>query len=167
MATKMTPSPIRWRALLVCLLIPLGVGGLAAALTSGSMDVYKALRQPPLAPPGWVFPVVWTLLYTMMGIACYLVWVRDSTGLGGALFWYGAQLLCNLLWTLLFFNMKQYGLAFFWLLGLWALVLITVVRFFKETPAAGWLLLPYLLWVSFAAYLNLGVWLLNQPKPMV
>jgi len=154
--------PIQWKPLLVSLFIPLAVGGLSAYLTSGSMDIYKHLRQPPLAPPGWVFPIVWTILYLLMGTASYLVWVRDSTGRNGALMWYGIQLIFNFLWTLIFFNMRQYALAFFWLLGLWVLVLITTIRFFKEEPAAGWLMIPYVLWVAFAGYLNLGVWLLNR-----
>ncbi len=149
------------RAIAANLLIPLGVGGLAAWCTAGSMEIYKGMRQPPLAPPGWVFPPVWTLLYLLMGAASYLVWARDSTGRNGALLCYGVQLAFNFSWTLIFFNLRSYGFAFFWILALWALVLLTAVRFYKEAPAAGWLLVPYLLWTAFAAYLNLGVWLLN------
>lgn len=143
------------------MLIPLGVGGLSAFLTRDSMEVYKDLRLPPLSPPGWVFPVVWTILFLLMGIASYLVWQRDSTGRTGALTLYGVQLVFNFLWTLLFFNKQDYLLALFCLFLLWVLILLTVIRFFKETKPAGWLLLPYLLWVTFAAYLNAGVWALN------
>lgn len=162
MPTPMNRSCIQWKPLLISLFIPLAVGGLSAWLTHDAMDTYKTLKQPPLAPPGWVFPVVWAVLYAMMGLGAYLVWMRDSTGRGGALCWYGLQLACNFLWTLIFFNMGRYALAFFWLVGLWILILITMVRFFRETSAAGWLLLPYLLWTAFAGYLNLGVWLLNR-----
>lgn len=150
-----------WKAFLFYLFVPLAVGGAAAWLTMDSMSVYETLRQPPLSPPGWVFPVVWTVLYILMGIAAYLVWMRDSTGRNGALFFYGLQLAFNFVWPLLFFNAQNYALAFLWLIVLWILVLVTTVRFFKETKAAGWLMIPYLLWTAFAAYLNAGVWLLN------
>ena len=81
--------------------------------------------------------MVWTILFAMMGIAAYLVWMRDSTGRNGALALYGAQLVFNFFWTLIFFNLQNYALAFFWLLALWLLILLTTLRFFKETPAAG------------------------------
>lgn len=152
---------IKWKPLLVNLLIPLAVGGLSAYLTMDSMEVYQGLRQPPLSPPGWLFPIVWTVLFLLMGIAAYLVWMRDSTGRNGALVLYALQLAFNFGWTLIFFNVQKYGLAFFWLIVLWVLILITTIRFFKENRAAGWLMIPYLLWVAFAGYLNAGVWLLN------
>lgn len=152
---------IRWKALLFNLFLPLTVGGISAFLTSDSMEVYGTLRQPPLSPPGWLFPIVWSILFLLMGIAAYLVWVRDSTGRNGALLFYGLQLAMNFGWTLVFFNLQNYGLALLWLIVLWVLILITTVRFFKENKAAGWLMLPYLLWVTFAGYLNAGVWILN------
>ena len=152
---------IKLKPLLVSLLLSLGTGGLSALLTRGSMERYGSLHPPPLSPPGWVFPVVWTILFTLMGIAAYLVWMRDSTGRNGALALYGVQLVFNFIWPLLFFNLQNYALAFFWLLALWVLILLTTLRFFKETPAAGWLMVPYLVWVAFAGYLNAGVWLLN------
>lgn len=152
---------IKLKPLLVNLLIPLAVGGASALLTQNFTDLYSTVKQPPFAPPGWVFPVVWTVLYLLMGTAAYLVWMRDSTGRTGALFLYGLQLVFNFVWPLLFFNLQNYALAFFWLCALWLLILLTTIRFFKETRAAGWLMVPYLLWVTFAAYLNAGVWLLN------
>ena len=152
---------IKLRPLLANLLIPLAVGGFSALLTMDSMEVYQNLNQPPLSPPGWLFPVVWTILFVLMGIAAYLVWMRDSTGRNGALFLYGIQLAMNFGWSLIFFNAQNYMLAFFWLVALWVLILLTTISFFKETKAAGWLMIPYLLWVAFAGYLNAGVWLLN------
>lgn len=152
---------IKLRPLLANLLIPLAVGGFSAFLTMDSMEIYQNLNQPPLSPPGWLFPVVWTILFVLMGIAAYLVWMRDSTGRNGALFLYGLQLALNFGWTLIFFNARNYLLAFFWLVALWVLILLTTIRFFKEKKAAGWLMIPYLLWVAFAGYLNAGVWLLN------
>ena len=152
---------IKLKPLLASLVISLGMGGLSALLTQNAMEQYGGLRQPPLSPPGWLFPAVWFVLFVLMGVAAYLVWMRDSTGRNGALILYGAQLVFNFFWTLIFFNLQNYALAFFWLLALWLLILLTTLQFFKETTAAGWLLVPYLAWVTFAGYLNAGVWLLN------
>lgn len=152
---------IKLKPLLASLVISLGMGGLSALLTQNAMEQYGGLRQPPLSPPGWLFPAVWFVLFVLMGVAAYLVWMRDSTGRNGALILYGAQLVFNFFWTLIFFNLQNYALAFFWLLALWLLILLTTLQFFKETTAAGWLLVPYLAWVAFAGYLNAGVWLLN------
>ena len=152
---------IKLKPLLASLVISLGMGGLSALLTQNAMEQYGGLRQPPLSPPGWLFPAVWFVLFVLMGVAAYLVWMRDSTGRNGALILYGAQLVFNFFWTLIFFNLQNYALAFFWLLALWLLILLTTLQFFKETHAAGWLLVPYLAWVAFAGYLNAGVWLLN------
>ena len=152
---------IKLKPLLLSLLISLGTGGLAALFTGNSMEFYQSLKQPPLSPPGWVFPLAWTILYSLLGVAAYLVWMRDSTGRNGALFFYGLQLIFNFVWPLLFFNARAYLASLIWLLLLWVLILITTARFFQETKAAGWLMIPYLLWVAFAGYLNAGVWLLN------
>ena len=152
---------IKLKPLLLSLLISLGTGGLAALFTGNSMEFYQSLKQPPLSPPGWGFPLAWTILYSLMGVAAYLVWMRDSTGRNGALFFYGLQLIFNFVWPLLFFNARAYLASLIWLLLLWVLILITTARFFQETKAAGWLMIPYLLWVAFAGYLNAGVWLLN------
>ncbi len=154
---------IKWKTLLLCILTPLAVGGLAAWLTKDSMEAFSRLRQPPLSPPGWVFGVVWGILYTLMGIASYLVCVRREDVLStGAMKYYGVQLAFNFLWTLIFFRFEAFLLAFCWLLALWVLILATTLRFGRVKPAAGWLMVPYLVWVSFAGYLNFGIWLLNR-----
>lgn len=152
---------IKLKPLVINLLIPLSIGGLSAFFTRKSMNIYKTIEQPPLSPPGWLFPVVWTVLYILMGIAAYLVWMRDSTGRNGALLLYGAQLAFNFVWPLIFFKAQNFEVAFFWLAALWVLVLLTVIRFWAENRTAGMLLVPYLLWSTFAAYLNFGVWILN------
>lgn len=152
---------IQLKPLLISLVISLGVGGLSALFTRGSMEQYASLEQPPLSPPGWLFPVVWTALFLLMGIAAYLVWMEAGRDRRTALTLYGAQLVMNFFWTLIFFNWRNYGLAFFWLLALWILILLCTLRFFKEKPTAGWMMVPYLVWVAFAGYLNAGVWLLN------
>ena len=154
----------KWLSLALCLAVPLGVGGLSALLTRGSMAAFAALQKPPLAPPGWLFPVVWSILFLLMGCASWRV-----LGSGGpereirrALGLYGVQLGFNFLWSLIFFHFQAFGLALLWLLALWGLILGMLLTFRRVDRAAGWLLLPYLLWVSFAAYLNAGVWLLNR-----
>ena len=126
---------INWKKLLLCLALPLAVGGLAALL-SGGMDIYKELDRPPLSPPGWVFPIVWSILYLL-------------------------QLAANFLWPLLFFGGQMYLAALVLLTLLWLLIFLAIRGFSAVDERAGDLLIPYLLWVSFAWYLNLGVFLLN------
>ena len=155
---------IQFGKLAVCLAIPLAVGGLSAFLTKDGMKLFAQVKQPPLSPPAWVFPVVWTLLYLMMGAASYLVLtaeVSDSRR-ERALTVYGLGLAANFLWPILFFTVQAWLAAFLLLLLLWALVGIAALLFGAITPRAGKLLLPYLAWLTFAAYLNLGVWLLNR-----
>lgn len=152
-----------WKKLLLCLAIPLGIGGLAALLTGGGMQDYAQMRQPPFSPPGWLFPVVWTILYLLMGYASYRVVTadQDRVKIRRALYLYGAQLAVNFLWPLVFFGLKWYLAAFFVLLVLWILIFLCIYAFSDVDERAGDLLLPYILWVTFAAYLNVGVYLLN------
>ena len=172
---------IQWKPLIISILIPLAVGTLAALLTSDSMMAFAALEKPPLSPPGWLFPVVWTILYTLMGIASYLALIAmpetggapsgsassnngmalDDSATYPAIRAYTAQLVFNFGWSLIFFNLGWYLLAFAWLVILWVLILVTTVRFYRLSPLAGLLMLPYLAWVTFAGYLNLGIWWLN------
>lgn len=154
---------IKWKKLLLCLAIPLAVGGVAALLSGSGMQQYGNLRQPPFSPPGWLFPVVWTILYLLMGYASYRVLTSgvDADQIHKALRLYAAQLAFNFLWPLIFFGLKMYLLAFLVILALWALIFFTVNAFSDIDEWAGNLLLPYILWVTFAAYLNMGVYLLN------
>ena len=151
-----------WKKRLICWAIPMAVGGLAALL-SGGMGSYKVMAQPPLSPPGWVFPVVWTILYLLMGEASYRVLTADADMvlIRSALKIYAVQLALNFLWPLVFFGAQLYLLAFFILIALWVAIFITLRRFSALDETAGNLLLPYLLWVTFAGYLNFGVFLLN------
>lgn len=151
------------KKLILCLATPLGVGALAAILTGGSMADYKTLNQPPLAPPGWLFPVVWTALYLLMGYSSYRILTSgaEPAHIRRALLLYGAQLLVNFLWPLVFFGAGWYLTAFFVLLLLWLLIFLTIRDFSAIDEKAGDLLIPYLLWVTFAGYLNLGVFLRN------
>lgn len=124
---------------------------------------YRELVKPALNPPSWVFGPVWTTLFFLMGIAAYLVWrqglqkprVRLALGI------FTGQLVLNVVWSILFFGLHRPDLAFIEITLLWLAILITMIAFFKLSKPAAWLLLPYLLWVSFASYLNFAIWQLN------
>ena len=156
-------SSVKWKPLLISILIPLAVGGLAGILTRGSMKNYQIIERPPLSPPGIVFPFVWGILYILMGIASYLVYQKafDSSEKTRALRLYTIQLVLNFLWPILFFNLQSYWLSFILLLTLLFFVLLTTNAFYSISRNAGLLLIPYLIWLVFAAYLNLGVAILN------
>lgn len=151
------------KALIISILIPLGVGMLSAFLTTNSMELYNEMAKPALSPPGWIFPVVWTILYVLMGISAYLIYTSDSPDKDTALKIYGAQLLVNGLWSILFFNFQWYFISFLWLLLLLLLIILMINSFSKINKTAAYLQIPYLLWVMFAGYLNLSVFLLNRP----
>ncbi len=148
---------IQWKPLIASLIISLGTGGLSFLLTPGIMEDYGALYKPPLAPPGWVFPVVWTILFVLMGIAAYLVYISDSPDKRMALTYYIVQLGANLLWSIIFFRFQAYLPALVWLLALWYLVFLTLREFRKIDKIAAGLLIPYLLWLTFAGYLNFAI----------
>ena len=141
--------------------IELAVGAVSALINAGKMT-NPNLAQPPLSPPAWLFPVVWTVLFTLMGISAARVWLSDCAGKSDALFIYGTQLVVNFLWTVFYFSFSALLLSFFWLLFLIALVILTAVRFERCAPGAGKLQIPYILWLCFAAYLNFATWLLNR-----
>ena len=151
---------IRWKTLIFNLAVPLITGAVSGFLTRSAMQQYGQLNQPPLSPPSAVFPVVWTTLFLLMGISAYLVTMKRSDGLKSfdlpAVYW--IQLIVNFIWPLIFFN---YGIALAWLILLIILVIYMIFQFHDITPAAGWLQVPYLLWLIFAGYLNAGIWLLN------
>ena len=154
---------INLKSLVICIIIPLAIGGLAALLTMGSMQDFEALNKPPLSPPAWLFPVVWTLLYALMGVASYLVLEAPSahSAKKDAFKVYFLQLAFNFFWSIIFFTLGAYEIAFAWLLILLALIVITTVRFWRISRAAGILMLPYIAWVTFAGYLNLAIAYIN------
>lgn len=151
---------IQWKNLISAIAIPLAVGGLAALLNQTGISQFATVNQPPLAPPAFLFPVVWTLLYILMGIASYLAATSGASN-DTALVLYGLQLLFNFLWSFFFFHFQWYLFSFIWLVVLWLLILATAISFYRISKPAGYLMLPYLLWVTFAGYLNLGIYLLN------
>ena len=151
---------IQWKKLFACLAIPLAVGGLSALLTRKGMEFFQTLQQPPLSPPGWLFPIVWSILYILMGIASYLVLTSGKQD-HITLTIYGIQLFFNFLWSILFFNFRQYLPAFIWLVILWLLISACIILFYRISKPAAYLMVPYLFWVTFAGYLNFGVYFLN------
>lgn len=148
--------------LILAILIPLAVGMISALFTTPGMAAYSQLIKPPLTPPSAVFPVVWTILYVLMGISSYLIYRSGSEDSKSALGWYAVQLLLNFLWSILFFGMSQYLPAFFLLLLLISVLIRMISSFYQISPLAAYLQIPYLLWCLFAAYLNLSIYLLNR-----
>ncbi len=155
---------IKWKTLILCLAIPLAVGGLSALITNNAMQHFGDLNQPPLSPPAWLFPIAWSILYLLMGWASYLI--AESSAAPdqkmSALTVYAIQLIFNFFWSLFFFNGKAYLFSFIWLCVMEILIVMTAYRFWKIRPFAGKLLIPYIAWVVFAGYLNIGIWILNR-----
>lgn len=139
----------------------LAVGAISALLSMKGMESFPALKQPPLSPPGWLFPVVWTILYTLMGISAARVYLANTAETAPALWLYAFQLIVNALWSPIFFTLGLRLVAFVWLLALIALVIAMTAKFKRVDVPAGNLQLPYLIWLLFAGYLNLAVFLLN------
>lgn len=150
--------------LFLCIAIPLLVGVIAGLLTRNSMEVFAFVEKPPLAPPAWLFPVVWTILYIFMGISSYLILTSDASfeEKTDAIRLYGYQLIVNFLWPTFFFNFGWYLFAFLWLVLLWILVFFMIRKFYSIRKPAAYLNIPYIVWLTFAAYLNLGIWWLNR-----
>lgn len=151
---------VNWKKLLIAIAIPLAVGGLSALLSGGMGEAYASYARPPLSPPGWMFAVVWPILYILMGWASYLV--AEAPGdKKKPLTLYGLQLALNFLWPIVFFRLGAVGGALILLIALWVLVLLTIRSFGNVSEKASDLLIPYILWLSFALYLNFGIFLLN------
>lgn len=144
--------------------LALAVGGLSALLTSGGMDFYSKIHKPPLSPPSIAFPIVWTILFILMGISAAIIYNSDvlDTEKRMALTTYAISLIFNLLWSVIFFNFRWFLFAFFWLLALLYLILRTIIKYYKISPIAAYLQIPYLLWVAFAGYLNFAIWYINR-----
>lgn len=153
---------IKFDKLLISILIPLAVGQISALLTQTPTNTYDMLSKSSLSPPGVIFPIVWTILYILMGISCYLIITSGSEDTKNALIWYALQLTLNFFWSLIFFNLQFYLFAFIWLLLLIAVIIVMIIKFYKINPLAAYLQIPYLLWCIFAAYLNLSIYLLNK-----
>lgn len=154
---------INLKRLIVSVIIPLAVGGISSLIVGNGFRIYSesSVNQPPFAPPSWLFPLVWTILYILMGISSYLIYEKDISASKQPLAIYAIQLLLNFMWPIFFFSLNAYLLSFIWLIMLWAFTLAMIIAFCKINKIAGLLQIPYLLWLSFALYLNLAVYLIN------
>ena len=153
-----------WKVYALWIGVAEAVGALSALLSRDGMARYGETDiQPALAPPMWVFPVVWSILFALMGIGAAMVWLSPESDLRRkGLNVFVAQLIVNFFWSLIFFNLQAFGFAFIWLLLLWVLVAWMIWTFYQVKTLAAWLQVPYLLWLTFAGYLNFAVWMLNR-----
>jgi translocator protein len=153
--------------LVISILASFAAGGIGSLFTFKAIPTwYAGLKKPPYTPPRWAFGPVWTTLYILMGISVFLIW-QSGLGTNGALFTFTLfwiQLMFNALWSIIFFGVKSKGGGVIIIIILWLLILATVITSFRVSGWAGALLIPYIIWVSIASYLNIGVWLLNKPN---
>ena len=149
------------------ILLPLVVVLVSSAITGDAQRAFGELNQPSLSPPAWLFPVAWTILYLLMGVASYLIYrVKPRTKAGkklrtAELVLFYVQLAFNFMWTILFFNLELRYFAFGWLILMWLMILALIIMAFKNRKGAAWCLVPYILWCTFAAYLNIMIAVLN------
>ena len=148
----------KYKSYIIQILIALLVGGLAGFLTRNSFDVYEQVIRPPLAPPPILFPIVWSILYTLMGISAGLVYKET----GGVPLIYWLQLFVNFLWPVIFFNMEAFLFAFIWIVLLLVLIVLMIIEFYHINKLAGLLQIPYLSWTAFATYLTFFIWLYSN-----
>ena len=156
--------PINLKKLIIAIAIPELVGFLSAVITGNIGDTYKSFEQPPLSPPGIIFPIVWVILYGLMGVASYIIFEERKASeekQKQALTFYGIQLAVNFIWPILFFKFEAYTLSVFVIIILLVLVIITALKFKEINTVAFWLMVPYIIWLLFATYLNIGVAVLN------
>ena len=153
----------KWKVYVFWIGLSLATGLLSGLLSRPGMEGFQeTVRQPPLSPPAFLFPVVWTVLYILMGVGASRVWLTEPSAYRNkGINLFVAQLVINFFWSLIFFDARVFSLAFMWLLLLWGLVLWMIITFRKVDRLAANLQLPYLLWLTFAAYLSAGVWVLN------
>lgn len=149
---------------LISIAIPLLVGGFSALITMGDMGIYKEINRPPLSPPSWLFPVAWTILYFLMGVSLYLVWNKPDTYADKrkAYLLFCLQLFLNFIWSPVFFTARSFLLAFIILVLLIITVAFMIAAFYEIDKRAGLLQIPYLIWLLFAAYLNMAIYILNK-----
>lgn len=152
------------KSYLFFILSALAVGGLSAFFTRNSMSIYDDILTPPLSPPSVVFPIVWTVLFTLMGISAAMIYNSSAPQKQkeNALLTYAISLAVNFFWSLIFFNLRAFLFAFLWLLLLLYLIIKTILQYYKINKLAAYLQIPYAVWVTFAGYLTLGIWWLNR-----
>lgn len=155
-------SKINIKRLLLFIAVPLCVGISAALICKDDFGLFQSLNKPPLAPPAWLFPVVWSILYILMGISSYIVYSEQRSISPPCMRIYFIQLFVNFMWTILFFKLGQYLFSFLWIIILLFCVAKTAVCFCEVNKKSGLLQIPYIVWICFAGYLNIAVYYLNK-----
>lgn len=146
----------------ISIVVSLSAGAIGGIFTSSAIPTwYATLTKPSFNPPNWLFGPAWTVLYILMGIALYLVWTSDKEKKKITYIVFFIQLVLNALWSIVFFGAHQTGWAFFEIVLLWLAILATIIAFYRISKPAAYLLIPYILWVTFAAILNFSIWKLN------
>lgn len=148
------------KTLIISIIIPIAVGIIGSLLGNSSMR-FESINKPSFTPPGIIFPIVWTILYILMGISSYLIYISSNKDKTNSLRIYALQLIVNMLWTFFFFNLKWYLFSFIWIILLIVMVSTMIYKFFKINKTAGYLQIPYLIWLIFAAILNFSIYILN------
>ncbi len=149
---------------IIAIAIPLAVGVISALLTMGSMDIYEEINTPSFAPPSILFPIVWTVLYILMGVSSAMVYTQRKNNYKEArlgLTAYGISLFFNFFWSIIFFNLRAFDISFFWLLAMLFFIIKYTASYYKINKAASLLQIPYILWTVFAGALNYAIWMLN------
>lgn len=152
---------INWKRLIIITIITFIVGSFFSWFTMNNMDTFKELEKP-INVPGILFPIVWSILYLLMSISCYIITESNDKNKDKAIIWYGIQLVINSLWSLIFFGFGAYLLAFIWIVLLAVSVIIMMAKFYNVDKRAAYINIPYILWILFAAYLNFGIYILNR-----
>lgn len=152
---------IKWKKFIIITLVTFLVGSFFSLFTMNNMDTFKELSKP-INVPGIVFPIVWSILYLLMSISYYNVSESNDKNKDEAKMFYIVQLIINSLWSLIFFGFEAYLLSFIWIIILLIAVIVMIINFYKVNKTAAYLQIPYVLWILFAGYLNLGIYLLNR-----
>lgn len=152
---------INLKALITFLFASLGTGFLSSLLIRDNVSVYQDIVRPDFAPPSAVFPIAWTILYTLMGISAYIIYMSDSPKKTSALIIFAIQLAVNFMWSIIFFNMRNYFGAFLWIILLVVWIIAMIVSFYKIDKKAAYLQIPYLLWTIFASVLTFAIYMMN------
>lgn len=152
---------VNWKRLILIIIITFVVGSFFSLFTMNNMDAFKELNKP-INVPSILFPIVWSILYLLMSISCYLITISKDKEKDNGILLYSIQLIINSLWSLIFFGFETYLLAFIWLLLLLVSVIVMEIKFYKIDKRAAYLNIPYVLWIIFAGYLNFGIYLLNK-----
>lgn len=152
---------INWKRLIIITIITFVVGSFFSFFTMNSMETFKELEKP-INVPGILFPIVWSILYLLMSISCYIISCSKNENKNEAIIIYAIQLVINSVWSLIFFGFGAYLLGFIWIIILAVTVIIMIAKFYNIDKKAAYLNIPYILWILFAAYLNFGIYILNK-----